>query len=125
MSRPARRAVPAPEIPMDIDPAKQTFVVESRELLGGMEEALLLLERDPRDQEALNAIFRAAHTIKGSAGVFGFDPIVAFTHLLESLLVDVRAGDVAVDAELTELLLACGDHVSAMLDCIGDAGMEL
>ena len=106
---------------MEHQPAQQTFIAESRELLGAMEEALLHLERTPDDPDALNAVFRAAHTIKGSAGMFGFDAMVDFTHVMENVLADVRAGEIAIDAALIALLLSCGDHCLAMLQSI-DAG---
>ena len=73
------------------------FIAESRELLHAMEEALLVLGRSPQDGEALHAVFRAMHTIKGSAGVFGFDEIVAFTHVLEELVDEARRGAIPVD----------------------------
>ncbi len=56
---------------MKMDEALQAFITESRELLERMEEALLHIEQQPDDAETINAIFRAAHTIKGSAGIFG------------------------------------------------------
>ena len=96
----------------------QNFVAESRGLLSAMEDALLILEKTPDAPDALNAVFRAAHTIKGTAGIFGFDELVAFTHVMENILDDVRAGDVSVDATLIALFLSCGDHCSALLDRI-------
>ena len=103
---------------MSHDPAPHTFVAESRELLREMEDALLTLEQSPRDSEAVNAVFRAMHTIKGSAGVFGFDVIVEFAHAMESVIDEVRAGRLAVDDVLVALLLSCGDHVSVLIDCL-------
>ena len=96
----------------------QNFVAESRGLLSAMEDALLILEKTPSAPDALNAVFRAAHTIKGTAGIFGFDELVAFTHVMENILDDVRVGDVDVDAILIALLLSCGDHCSTLLDRI-------
>ena len=96
----------------------QNFVVESRALLRAMEAALLILEKTPDAPDALNAVFRAAHTIKGSAGIFGFDELVAFTHVMENILDDVRAGDVHIDSILIALFLSCGDHCSALIDRI-------
>ena len=61
----------------EFDDALQTFIAEGRELLEQMEEALLRVEQSPRDADTINAIFRAAHTIKGSAGLFGFEAVVA------------------------------------------------
>jgi two-component system, chemotaxis family, sensor kinase CheA len=100
---------------MVLQPPQQTFLVESRELLVDMENALLKLEHTPDDAEAINPVFRAAHTIKGSAGIFGFDDIVSFTHVMENLLEEIRAGRVTIDADLVALLLQCGDHVSKLL----------
>ncbi|OFZ67703.1 MAG: chemotaxis protein CheA [Betaproteobacteria bacterium RBG_16_56_24] len=110
---------------MDIQPALQTFIAESSELLRDMEEALLQLEKIPEDPDALNAVFRAVHTIKGSSGVFGFDDIVAFTHLKESVLAEVRADEISVDADLTALLLACKDHLALLIDCQTEGRAEL
>jgi two-component system chemotaxis sensor kinase CheA len=97
---------------------QQTFIAESRELLRDMEGALLELEKAPRDAELINAVFRAAHTIKGSSGTVSFDAIVEFTHAMESVLQMIRSGELAIDSRLIELLLTCGDHVSALLDCL-------
>ncbi len=62
---------------LDLDQALQTYIAEARELLQDMEDALLRLEVDPNDADTIGAIFRAAHTIKGSAGLFGLDPEVS------------------------------------------------
>jgi two-component system chemotaxis sensor kinase CheA len=66
------------------DDARLTFVQESEELLEQMEDALLAMEDAPDDEEHLNSVFRAMHTIKGAAGIFGFDFIVEFTHPVET-----------------------------------------
>lgn len=110
---------------MELQPALQTFAAESRELLRDLEEALLQLEKTPDDPDALNAALRAAHTIKGSSGLFGFDAIVAFAHLMESVLVDMRADDTIVDAGLTSLLLSCSDHLSLLIDYHTAGGAQL
>ncbi len=101
---------------MDMEQALQTFLAESRELLQAMEEGLLNLESQPDDTEAIGAVFRAAHTIKGSAGLFGLDDIVAFTHVAENLLDKVRSGSVPIDANLIAVLLESGDHIGALVD---------
>ena len=103
---------------INLDQVLQTFIIEARELLEDMEAALLRVadEADPR--ESINAIFRAAHTIKGSSGLFGLDAIVAFTHVAESVLDRVRDGAVALDAGLVALLLACGDYIGRMVDAV-------
>nr|WP_205347745.1 chemotaxis protein CheA [Pseudomonas allii] len=100
----------------------QTFIVEARELLQAMEQSLLQLESDPGDQDAIGAIFRAAHTIKGSAGLFGLASIVGFTHIVEDVLDRLRDGSVAVDAALIALLLKCGDHMLELIDVVASRG---
>ncbi|MGN6528232.1 MAG: chemotaxis protein CheA [Burkholderiaceae bacterium] len=109
---------------INLDAVLHTFVAEARELLEDMEAALLRVggEADPR--ESVNAIFRAAHTIKGSSGLFGLDAIVAFTHVAESVLDEVRDGAVALDEALIALLLACGDYIGRMIDGV-EAGTPL
>jgi two-component system chemotaxis sensor kinase CheA len=100
---------------MNLDDAIQTFVHECSELLQAMENALLRLEAEPTNAELVNEVFRAAHTIKGSAGLFGFDSVVFFAHHVESALDRVRGGSVLIDADITALLLECCDHVGALV----------
>jgi two-component system, chemotaxis family, sensor kinase CheA len=101
---------------MDLDAALQTFIAECRELLADMETALLGIEQTDQPDEAVNAIFRAAHTIKGSAGLFGLDHFVSFTHVVESLLDEVRDGKLTIGDELVVLLLSCCDHLTVLTD---------
>ncbi|TQK07615.1 chemotaxis protein CheA [Herbaspirillum sp. SJZ107] len=106
---------------MNLDQVMHTFIAESRELLEQMENALLAVGRDGADadnEDGINAIFRAAHTIKGSAGMFGLDPLVDFTHVAESVLDKVRDGAVAVGDDLVTLLLACCDHIGTLVDAV-------
>jgi HPt (histidine-containing phosphotransfer) domain-containing protein len=107
---------------MNIDQVMHTFIAESRELLEQMENALLAVAHDGPD--AVNAIFRAAHTIKGSAGMFGLDPVVDFTHVAESVLDKVRDGHVPVTDELVALLLACCDHIGALVDAVDSGTLD-
>lgn len=103
---------------MNLDQVLQTFIVESRELLEDMENALLAVEQAEIKTEMVNAIFRAAHTIKGSAGLFGLDHIVAFTHVVESVLDQVRDGKIEIADRLIILLLSCCDHIGALIDAL-------
>ncbi len=103
---------------MSMNEALQAFVSEALDLLEQMEDALLQMEQRPGDAEAINAIFRAAHTIKGSAGIFGLDHIVGFTHVVESVLDDVRAGEAPMTPALSSLLLRCGDHVRDLVKLV-------
>lgn len=108
------------------DEAKLTFVQESEELLQQMEDALLELEEAPEDEEYLNSVFRAMHTIKGAAGIFGFDPIVAFTHPVETVMDKVRSKEREIDSDLIAVLLDCKDHTAALVQQVaeGEEGQE-
>ncbi len=110
---------------INLDQAQQTFIVEARELLQAMEQSLLQLENEPGDQDAIGAIFRAAHTIKGSAGLFGLAPIVSFTHIVEDVLDRIRDDSVAVDAALIAVLLKCGDHMLELIEVVANRGEVL
>jgi len=101
---------------MEMDDALQMFLVESRELLDDMETALLAIEGADNQTEMVNAIFRAAHTIKGSSGLFSLDHVVAFTHVVESVLDKVRAGKIVLADKLVGLLLGCCDHIGSLID---------
>ena len=76
-----------------MDELTSVFIQESREQLTEMEAGLLRLEQNPDDSNNINGIFRAAHTIKGGAGVVECNFIVAFTHLVENLLDSLRNGN--------------------------------
>jgi two-component system chemotaxis sensor kinase CheA len=101
---------------MSHDSILQAFFVECQELLLDMESQLLSLEKSPDDQEAINAVFRAAHTIKGSAGMFQFEEIVAFTHVVESLLDEIRSGSRPLTGDRVALFLECGDHLGRLVE---------
>lgn len=98
------------------DQVLQTFFIESRELLEDMETQLLAVLRADAPLELVHAIFRAAHTIKGSAGLFGLDDIVAFTHGVETVLDAIRDGRVPLGDALVSVLLRAADQIRAMLD---------
>jgi len=81
-----------------------------------MEDGLLGLEHDDNPADAIGAIFRAAHTIKGSSGLFGLEHIVHFTHVVESVLDMLREEEISVSSGLIAVLLPCRDHISALVD---------
>ncbi|HJV22130.1 MAG TPA: chemotaxis protein CheA, partial [Holophagaceae bacterium] len=98
-----------------MDLAKQTFIQEALELLASMESALLAFEDQEDTSESINAIFRAVHTIKGSAGLFGLEGIVRFAHTLETVLDRVRNHEVTLNHSAISLLLECHDHLAGMI----------
>ncbi|NWE50779.1 Hpt domain-containing protein, partial [Pseudomonas gingeri] len=100
------------------------FLSEGRDLLKDAEDSLLRLETSPADQDAVNSLFRAVHTLKGSAGIFSLTPLVNLTHHLESLLMSVRDGQRALTPALTSLMLNCMDELSAMIERVDpDSGL--
>ena len=103
-----------------MDELRQAYIAESQELLSSLDENLLLLEQNPADANALNAVFRAAHTIKGGAGIIECDYIVAFTHVVENALDGAREGQIKVDSALIQLLLACGDQIARLIEFAED-----
>ena len=104
--------------------ALETFTIESMELLQEMEEFLLNIETEDNPSEHINAIFRAAHTIKGSAGLFGLDHIVEFTHVVESVLDTLRDGKLQLTSELIATLLPCSDHIGLLIRDVVNGQLE-
>lgn len=107
---------------MDMNQLMQTFLAESRDLLEDMERHLLEAERGESSPDAVNAIFRAAHTIKGSGGLFDLPQLVGFTHVVESVLDLVRDEALTLSSELIALLLVCCDHIHALVETAADPG---
>jgi two-component system, chemotaxis family, sensor kinase CheA len=100
------------------DQMLQTFIAEARDLVIEMEAGLRQLHAGDRDAELVARIFRAAHSIKGSGGMFGLAPLVGFTHTVENLLERVRAGTLAVDDLLAADLIDACDHISDLLEVL-------
>lgn len=92
------------------------FFEESEEHLAALEHLLLTLDVASPDPEALNGIFRAAHSIKGSSGMFGFDDLTSVTHVLETLLDKIRSGEVALRADMIDVFLETRDVLTQLLD---------
>ncbi|MBP9712756.1 MAG: chemotaxis protein CheA [Sterolibacterium sp.] len=102
----------------DLDGLLQEFVEEARELIAQMEEILLRAESGDCTSEDMNALFRCAHTIKGSGGLFALDEVVRFTHIVESVLVRLRNGVFVFTPELVSVLLESQDHISQLIAAV-------
>jgi two-component system chemotaxis sensor kinase CheA len=100
----------------------QQFLIESRELVTQATEGLLLLEQSPANAQGIDSVFRAFHTLKGSAGIVEFAAMEHAVHSAEDLLVQVRSGRRTLDPVLIGTCLACLDQVSAWLDILGRTG---
>lgn len=109
---------------MNMDDAFKSFVAESHELLQDMEDKLVDLENAEDRTESINSIFRAAHTIKGTAGLFGLNIIVGFTHIVESVLDKVRSNILPLDEGLVSLMLECKDYLGRVIDAIEDGNIK-
>ena len=101
---------------IDMSQFYQVFFDEADELLAEKEKLLLAVDVSAPDTEDLNAIFRAAHSIKGGAATFGFTDIIDVTHILESLLDRIRKGEMALTAEHVDAFLAAKDIVKMQMD---------
>ncbi|SEI60611.1 two-component system, chemotaxis family, sensor kinase CheA [Allopseudospirillum japonicum] len=100
---------------IDLSQFHQLFFEESAEHLASMEDLLLSLDLDAPDIDQLNAIFRAAHSIKGSSGTFGFHDMIQVTHELETLLDLLRKGSVQPTADMVDLMLEARDVIQQQL----------
>ncbi len=107
---------------IDLTRFHRAFFEESFEGLDAMEAALLQLDPQHVDAETLNGIFRAAHSVKGGAGTFGFEAVAAYTHHLETLLDEMRAGRHAVTRRDIDLLLRASDVLRGLLLAARDGG---
>lgn len=109
-------------LPADADPELiNEFITESREYLDKAEAALLMLEADPEDMEAVNTIFRAFHTIKGTSGFLGVSAIGELAHLAESLLSRVRDREIRCSGGYADLALRSADTLKKLLQLLQNA----
>ena len=107
-----------------MDEVFNVFCVEAREQLEAMEAGLMQLEQGDRDPETINAVFRAAHTIKGGAGVVEIHSVEKFTHVLENVLDRLRNGEIEVSGDMVSALLAGCDHIGALLGVVQSGELE-
>ena len=98
------------------------FIEESREHINSMNENLLLLEKDPDNEEVVQELFRSAHTIKGMAATMGYEEMTTLTHELEGVLDQVRNHGIRVNGRLMDSIFHCMDHMESILFAISDGG---
>lgn len=98
----------------------QLFLEDSAEQLTYMENALLSMQESGINEEDVGALFRSMHTIKGTAGMFGFDDVVGFAHIAENLLSEVRSQKVELTPDMIQLFLLCKDHTEHLIDAAVD-----
>ena len=101
---------------------KQTFFQECEEQLAELETGLLAIESEEHDEDTINAVFRAVHSIKGGAGAFGLEELVRFAHTFETTLDLVRSGRIQPDAGLLKLMLRSSDILADLVRYSRDGG---
>ncbi len=104
--------------------AMPAFISEAAEQIETIEGLLLELEEQPDNRELLDSLFRCAHTVKGSAGIFGLNRVVEFTHHVETLLDKMRDGDIALTPAISTLLLRCNDQIKFLVDTAADESAD-
>lgn len=105
---------------IDIEQFHGVFFDESDEHLDDMEQLLMSLDIESPDPEELNSIFRAAHSIKGGSGIFGFDALMNLTHVMENLLDKARNNELSITAEIVNVLLETLDVLKDTLNAYRD-----
>ncbi len=100
----------------DLSQFQESFFEESAEHLSTIEDGLLQLEQRPQDLDLLNRIFRAAHSIKGNSGMFGFTAVGQFTHKMETLLDKLRNSELSVTVPITDVLLRSTDCLKQLIE---------
>src|SRR5215471_17731161 len=98
-----------------LEQLKQTFFDECTELLQDIEVGLTEMRENGASDETINAVFRAVHSVKGGAGIFGFEALVEFAHVFETVLDAVRHGDLPATADVIDVLLPASDVLSDLV----------
>jgi two-component system chemotaxis sensor kinase CheA len=104
--------------------AMPAFISEAAEQIEAIETLLLELEEQPDNRDLLDSLFRCAHTVKGSAGIFGLNRVVEFTHHVETLLDKMRDGAIALNPDISTLLLQCNDQIKFLVDTAADESAD-
>jgi two-component system, chemotaxis family, sensor kinase CheA len=107
---------------MDMNEIKEIFFQECEEQLAELESGLLKMNDGDRDPETVNAVFRAVHSIKGGAGAFGLDDLVAFAHVFETTLDGVRSNKLEPHQELMKVMLRSADVLADLTNAARDGG---
>ncbi len=105
---------------MDMSQYRELFLSESREHLQGLNDLVLALERSPSDQDAINSLFRAAHSLKGMAASMGYNSIAELAHKMEDLMFRVREGELLFESGIAGLLFEGADMLELQLNDVAE-----
>jgi two-component system, chemotaxis family, sensor kinase CheA len=109
----------------DMGAYREVFLSESAEYLQGIVDALLTLESDPEDLEPVEAVFRAAHSLKGMSGTMGYERTASLTHTMESLMDTVRKREQPVTGDLIDLVLRATDTLRELINDEASGGTDI
>jgi two-component system chemotaxis sensor kinase CheA len=110
---------------LDMGAYREAFLSESAEYLQGIVDALLTLESDPEDLEPVEAVFRAAHSLKGMSGTMGYERTASLTHTMESLMDTVRKREQPVTGDLIDVVLRATDTLRELINHEASGGPEV
>ncbi|MCW4016060.1 MAG: chemotaxis protein CheA [Candidatus Bathyarchaeota archaeon] len=111
------------KLSLDMEQYKEEFIEEAREHIETITQSLLILEKQPKNTEALNNIFRSAHTLKGSSGMMGFKDLSDLAHSMEDVFDGLRKGG-KVSSDLIDVLLECIDALTVRIESVQNGGDE-
>lgn len=100
---------------MDVSQYLEIFIDETKEHLESLNNQLLILEKEPENEETVNEIFRAAHSLKGMAGTMGYKRMQRLTHDMENVFSEVRSGKMKINANIVDIVFQCLDALEAYL----------
>lgn len=109
---------------MDTDKYLGIFIDEASEHIQNLNDEILVIEKNPDNQDTINEIFRAAHSLKGMAGTMGFKNMQNLTHEMENVFSEVRNNSIKVNENIIDILFACLDALQKYLDVISSTGNE-
>lgn len=109
---------------MDVSQYLEIFIEESKEHLQSLSEQMLILEKEPENQDTINEIFRAAHSLKGMAGTMGYKRMQGLTHDMENAFSEIRSGKMKVTPPLVDTIFQCIDALEGYVDNIVNSGDE-
>ncbi len=109
---------------MDLSQYLEIFIDESKEHLQTLNDQVLILEAEPENEDTINEIFRAAHSLKGMAGTMGFKRMQRLTHDMENVFSEIRNGKMTVTADLVDVVFKCLDALEVYVSSIQETADE-
>src|SRR5574344_725357 len=109
---------------MDVSQYLEIFIDETKEHLQSLNDQLMIIEKEPENTDAINEIFRAAHSLKGMAGTMGYKRLQRLTHDMEDVFSAVRSGQMKVKSNLMDVLFQALDAIEGYVDTIQNTSEE-